>query len=97
MTEEALLLVRELKEKIRSLMERFEYLESQNEGLQRQIDSLSDRIRHLEKEKEELGSRYENLKLAKVLEDGPGGKAAARQRINKLLREIDKCVALLNG
>lgn len=96
MTEESLLLVKELKEKIHLVFGEFVQLEKRNEELQQVIVSLNNTVEVLEKEKGELTTRYENLKLAKVLENGYGDNRLARQKINKMLREIDKCVALLN-
>ena len=90
------MLVKELREKIHRVFGEFEQLEKRNEELQQVIVSLNDRMEVLEKEKGELTTRYENLKLAKVLENGYGDSRLARQKINKMLREIDKCVALLN-
>lgn len=96
MTEESLLLVKELKEKIHRVFGEFEQLEKRNEELQQVIVSLNNTVEVLEKEKGELTTRYENLKLARVLENGYGDNRLARQKITKMLREIDKCVALLN-
>ena len=96
MTEESLLLVKELREKIHRVFGEFEQLEKRNEELQQVIVSLNNTVEVLEKEKGELTTRYENLKLARVLENGYGDNRLARQKINKMLREIDKCVALLN-
>ncbi len=96
MTEESLLLVKELNEKVYRLFGEFEKLEKRNEELRQIIISLNHQLEVLEKEKGELHTRYENLKLGKVLESGYGDSRLVRQRINKMLREIDKCVALLN-
>jgi len=96
MTEESLLLVKELKEKIRLIFDEFNKLEMRNGELHQEIISLKDKIQYLEEEKGLLGTKYENLKLAKTFESGYSDNQAARQKINKLMREIDKCVALLN-
>ena len=66
------MLVKELREKIHRVFGEFEQLEKRNEELQQVIVSLNDRMEVLEKEKGELTTRYENLKLAKVLENGYG-------------------------
>jgi hypothetical protein len=97
MTEEILLLVRELKLKIHLVFDEYEELEKGNEVLRQEIISLKKRVEVLENEKGQIGVRYENLKLAKVIEAGYSDNLSARQKINTLLREIDKCVALLNG
>ena len=96
MTEEGLLLVKELKEKINLVFSEVEQLEKRCGELQGEIDSLNNKIRLLEEEKGILGSKYEHLKMAKAIEAGCGDSQAARNRMNRLMREIDKCVALLN-
>lgn len=97
MTEESVLLVRELKGKIHRLFGEFNKLEKRNEELHNEIDSLKDRIKVLESEKALLVTKYDHLKLARGVETGLEESKMARQKVNKLLREIDKCVALLNG
>ncbi|MGB4539903.1 MAG: hypothetical protein WBI19_07180 [Prolixibacteraceae bacterium] len=96
MTEESLLLVKELKGRIHLVFGEFERLERRNEELQQEIMALKGKIEVLEKEKADHVTKYENLKLAKRIAEGYGDNRTARLKINKLLREIDKCVALLN-
>jgi hypothetical protein len=96
MTEESLLLVKELKEKIRQVFGEFEKLERRNDELLQEIISLKEKVRFLEEEKGILNTKYENLKMAKVIETGMGNSQNARRKISGIMREIDKCVALLN-
>lgn len=88
--------VKELREKIHQIFRKFEELEKRNEVLQQEIISLKNKVQFLEEEKGLLSTKYENLKLAKTLEAFSGDNGAARNKMNKLMREIDKCVALLN-
>ncbi len=97
MTEESVLLVRELKEMVHRIFDEYGKLEKRSEYLHNEIISLQDRVKVLENEKSLLVTKYDNLKLAKIMETCYGDNQVARQKINKLLREIDKCVALLNG
>jgi predicted nucleic acid-binding Zn-ribbon protein len=96
MSEESLLLVRSLKDRIGRVFGEFEKVEQKNAELQEEISLLNNRFSFMEKQLEELTSKYENLKLAKGFESGIGDNRAVRLKINKLVREIDKCVALLN-
>jgi chromosome segregation ATPase len=96
MTEESLSQVKELREKIHQIFSEFEKMEKRNEELQQEIISLKNKVQFLEVEKGLLGTKYENLKLAKAVESGSDDMQAARNKMNKLMREIDKCVALLN-
>ena len=97
MTEESLLLVRELKVQIRRIFDEYEKIEKRNEELQQVLLSLENKVRFLEEENGSLIKKYENLKLAKAIESGTGDSLAARRKIGNIMREIDKCVALLNG
>ena len=54
---------------------------------------------HLYKEQQsvlELKEKNKILKLSVSLQGEEQDTQAARQRINELVREIDKCIALLN-
>jgi predicted nuclease with TOPRIM domain len=96
MTEESLLLVSELKDKVQLVFRAYEELKKNNEDLLGEIEFLKNKIRLLEEEKGILGTKYEHLKMARAVEAGSGDSQAARNKMNRLMREIDKCVALLN-
>ena len=42
----------------------------------------------------DLNQQIDNIRLASAF-TGAGGNAAAKERIEKLIREIDKCIKLL--
>ena len=54
------------------------------------------RVQELEQRIATLEQQYANLKMAKMIEITTAENQAAQKRINKLIREIDKCIALLN-
>ena len=65
-----------------------ERLKAENDVLCREKRALQERVRELE---EELSR--------KLLAEGLGGgrdREQARMRVNRLMREVDKCIALLN-
>jgi len=45
----------------------------------------------------ELEHKYDNLKLAKSLAKDENETHDARIKVNRMVREIDKCIALLNN
>jgi chromosome segregation ATPase len=96
MSEDSLLLIRSLKERVREIFSEFERVEKVNAALKNEISTVQQQILELQEQLAGLTKRYENLKLAKGLEDGLGDHQLVRHKINKLVREIDKCVALLN-
>jgi len=64
--------------------------------LQEELEALQNKIESLEQEKLELGNKNVQLKVANQLLSGTDDKLEAKQKIDSLIREIDKCVALLN-
>jgi len=43
-----------------------------------------------------LTTKYDNLKLAKMLSHGENDVKSAQQRVSRLVREIDRCIALIH-
>lgn len=71
-------------------------LKRENEGLK---ETLNAKERELERMREEYGalqSNYANLKQARIIAARDSEVADTRQRLSKLVREVDKCIALLN-
>ena len=96
MTEEDRLLLIDLKQNTQHLFERYTLLEQKNKMLQNELDKLKNQIESLEQERLELGWNNKQLKIANQLLSGKDENQEAKQKINSLIREIDKCIALLN-
>ena len=96
MTEEERVLLGNLNENIRLLFNEYENVEHKNGLLIEEINRLKSEIQVLEKEKSELCQKMEQMKLATLILSGVDENREAKQKINKLIREIDKCIALLN-
>lgn len=89
-------LLADLKNKVRQLIARHESLKQEKQRLTEKIGQLEFQVNQLRHENNELERKYENLKLAKLLDASEDEKKDAKNRIQKLVREIDKCIALLN-
>ncbi len=96
MTNEDNLLLDELKANTGRLFQEFSNLESEIKSLENRVLGLNSDIELLEKDKLELSQKNEQLKIATHLLSGVDENREAKQKINKLVREIDKCIALLN-
>ena len=81
--------------KVRMLIEDYQTLQAQNEQLQQVIAEKDKQIGQLNATVSLHQQNYENLKTAKMMEISDGDIASARQRITKLVREINRCIALL--
>ena len=85
-----------LQNKLVRLVSKHKEVKSTNLQLKQKLLSLQE---HLTKEQEsvsELKDKNKILKLSASLHGEEHDTEAARQRINELMREIDKCIALLN-
>jgi len=96
MTKEDNLLLNDLKANIEQLFQQYNHLENEITTLEEKVLSLKSEIELLEKDKLEMSQRNEQLKIATVLLSGVDENKVAKQKINRLVREIDKCIALLN-
>lgn len=96
MTEEELLLLNNLKINVRQFLIEFENIENEKKALEQNILDLKNEIELLKQEKSELSQKNEQLRLATHLLSGVDENREAKQKINKLVRDIDKCIALLN-
>ena len=66
------------------------------EGLRAEIKKLSFEIEEKEKETKQLENKYESLKLAKIIATSSTDAHDAKIKLNRIVREIDRCISLLN-
>lgn len=86
-----------LRQRIKSVIGLYEDQKSRNSELLKKNEELNERIALLENKLEDLDKKYENLKIAKVLSSVPGEEVhTTKLQVNRIVREIDKCIALLN-
>jgi len=90
--EELILLNRKLDE----LLNSFNQLRDENRDLSARNESLSRMIQEREVEMKELEKKYDRIKLTGALLGDGENAVEAKRRINELMREIDKCIALLD-
>ena len=96
MTEEEQILLNNLKLNVQQFFKEFASVENEKKVLEANVLNLKTEIELLKKEKLKLGQKIEQLRLATHILSGVDENREAKQKINKLIREIDKCIALLN-
>ncbi len=89
-------IIDELKQKFQSLRERLEVQKSSTLNLNAEKKNLEDKLREQEEEIKELKQQNNTLKLAKAFTAESEESQDAKLQINRIVREIDKCIALLN-
>ena len=92
--------LRDTLERIRNkssvLLEKYNTLQSERNGLAERIKELQDEIASLRKENERLKQDGEYLKMARSIAPDREQVEHYRAVINKLVRDIDKSIAQLN-
>ena len=85
-----------LKGNVHQLMNEYSQLKTQNEELSLTVTSLNQQLTTKQSEIGELNEKYKVLKMAKSLEGVSTENKDVKLKINEMVREIDKCIALLN-
>ena len=86
----------ELGKRIDRLTGLYKSTRQENRMLQNEVTQLTSQLKEVVDSKTALEERYGQLKMARVLETSPADIQQTKKRINQLVREIDKCIALLN-
>jgi len=96
MTELEKNLLIDFKVKVKQIIAQHEAIKQEKKQLLGKIGELEEMISQIRAENLLLEQKYENLKLAKMMYASDDEAKDAKNRIQKLVREIDKCIALLN-
>lgn len=96
MTQEEEILLRNFETRVRQLILQYQELQHENAALHANVQELQDEAERLRSENAKLRNDYSRLKLAKMLNISDDDARDAKVRVNRLIREIDKCIALLN-
>jgi predicted nucleic acid-binding Zn-ribbon protein len=85
-----------LNKKLDELFNKYNNLKSEYADLKTGSEAIRNKLQDRDARIKELEIKYERLKLAgALLGEGENG-AEAKKKITELVREIDRCVALLN-
>ncbi len=96
MDQESNEIVISLKKRISELISLYQKSKEEKESLIHEKLELMEQLETLSREKKELEHHYDTLKLAKSLAGNSEDSHQAKLKINRIVREIDKCIALLN-
>jgi predicted nucleic acid-binding Zn-ribbon protein len=85
-----------LNRKLDELLDRYNTLRSEVKDLKNGNDVLKAKLQDKEEKLKELEIKYERIKLSGALLGEGENAFEAKKKITELVREIDRCVALLN-
>jgi chromosome segregation ATPase len=96
MTNRHQILLDSFEKKLNELLQRYAHEKEKNKLLEAELQQKKEDLMQAHKTILELRSDYEDLKMAQALSGNAEEREAAHRRISQLVREIDKCIDLLN-
>ena len=82
--------------RVRQLLLRFQELKKENADLYEMVEEHEQRIKQLEAKLAQQERDYQSLKMARMVEITDGDLKGAKDRLARLIREVNKCIAVLS-
>lgn len=96
MTEEDKKLLHAFEAKLRHFMYLYDKLRQENTELKQLLANKEQELCRIEDSRKEWEVMYTNLKMARTISIHDQDIDDTKQRLSRLVREVDKCIALLN-
>lgn len=81
--------------RVRQLILRFEQLKKENDELYMMVDKSEKELQLMKEKLNHQANDYNSLKMAKMMEITDGDLETAKTRLSKLIRDVNKCIAIL--
>jgi uncharacterized protein YaaN involved in tellurite resistance len=96
MTEEQNKLLNVFETRFHQLVFMCDELKQENSRLTLQLENIKKSYHELESEIATIKLKYDNLMMAKIISVKQDDFKSAKNRLSNLVKEVDKCIALLN-
>lgn len=96
MTEDHKRLLAVFDVRVRDLMALCDQQKRKIDGLTHALGLRDEELRQAKRMIEELNTKCDNMLTARIVSVNEGEMRNAKMRLSKLVREVDKCIALLN-
>ena len=81
--------------RVRQMLLRFQELKKENEELYQMVEKNEQDIKSIQEKLAQTEKDYNALKMAKMMEITDGDLQGAKDQLAKLIREVNKCIAVL--
>ncbi len=85
-----------LKTNLLKIADKLKALEADNRGLRSELETVRGELRDKNARIDALTEDFNRMKLAKAVVTSTGDKAEMKFKVNEMVKEIDRCIALLN-
>ena len=96
MTEEDKKRLNTFEGKLKHLIFLYQKIKDENVSLRQLVSEKEAEIERIENSRKELEAQYTNLKMARIISVQDNEIRDTKQRLARLVREVEKCIALLN-
>lgn len=82
--------------RVRQMLLQFKQLKKENEELYAMVDKAENEARELRAALKRKTDEYDTLKMTKMLEVSDADIDASKNRLARLIRDVNKCIAILS-
>lgn len=82
--------------RLRQVLLRFQELKKENASLMDMLEDSEQTVKEMQQKLDQQQHDYETLKMAKMIEITDGNLQGAKDRLSKLIRDVNKCIAILS-
>ncbi|MBR5103978.1 MAG: hypothetical protein IKZ08_04895 [Bacteroidales bacterium] len=90
-------MIEKLRQRIQELISAYETEKQEHNRLISELEKATKLNETYKEQITELERTIDNLKLADAFKSGNADNTEARKKIDKLIKEIDKCITLMEG
>ena len=82
--------------RVRQMILHFKQLKKENQELLAQIEKGKQEIADLQAKLTQANNDYNSLKMAKIMQITDGDLESAKARVNKMIKTVNQCIAILS-
>lgn len=82
--------------RVRQMLLKFQQMKKENDELYGMVDRSEKEIERLRDELEQKSKEYDTLKMMRMVEVSDGDIDKTKSRLAKLIRDVNKCIAILS-
>ncbi|OPZ30715.1 MAG: hypothetical protein BWZ00_00846 [Bacteroidetes bacterium ADurb.BinA174] len=97
MTDEKKKLLTDLEFRVRQVMYRCDTLKEENIRLKSDLQDIQQQFAEKKEQLDQLKTKYDSLKTARTITAASVDVEIAKNKLSKLVREVDKCINLLKS
>jgi predicted nuclease with TOPRIM domain len=88
--------ITQFETRVKQLILKFQELKKENQDLYAMVEKAEQEVKDLQAKLTQKDNDYNALKMAKMMTITDGDLEAAKARIQKLIREVNKCITLVS-